>query len=101
MKAKPLSLEDGVYRLCLPEEATYIELNMPGPHPYCKIPIDGSRGWSWNRDTEKPTISPSIKTTWPGHCVHVFVRDGIVEFCADSTDGMAGQKVPLNDIETI
>jgi hypothetical protein len=27
---------------------------------YCRLPLDGSRGWRWDGNREKPTITPSI-----------------------------------------
>ena len=54
-------------------------------------------GWSYNGDPERPTFSPSVKTTHGrGERVnHYFVRDGWIDFCPDSTHGLAGQSVEL------
>jgi len=56
--------------------------------------VDGSRGWTWNKDRERPTVSPSINVI--GHC-HSFVRDGQIQFLADSKHDLAGKTVPLPD----
>lgn len=109
MKALPIKYnpDDKCYDECSIDEATHIQLNMPGPIPTRFILLKkghSSKGWEWNRDTEKPTISPSIKTTTydgdqPDIVCHSFVRNGMVEFCSDCTHELAGQKVELLDVE--
>lgn len=51
--------------------------------------------WVWNGDTERPTFSPSINIV--GQC-HYFIRDGVIEFCADSKHALAGKSVALPDM---
>ena len=62
-------------------------------------------GWSFNGDVERPTVSPSILVTARddkgneiSRC-HSFIRDGMIEFCADSRHGLTGQTVPLPDVD--
>lgn len=80
--------------------------------------------WTWNGDTGRPTLSPSIRVQWyqmsdegeamlsrgespadgeryPGRDMlcHSFVRDGRIEFLSDCTHALAGQTVPLEPIE--
>lgn len=50
--------------------------------------------WSFNGDAEKPTFNPSINIL--NQC-HYFIRDGMIQFCADSKHKLAGQTVPLPD----
>ena len=51
--------------------------------------------WSWNGDMARPTFSPSLLVqSYKGRC-HLFVRDGFIEFCVDSTHGLAGQRVAM------
>lgn len=56
--------------------------------------------WTWDGDSERPTISPSILVnadrgpTGKSVC-HSFVRAGLWEFLADSTHALAGQTVPV------
>lgn len=60
---------------------------LPGMHlAYC--PIDGSRGWVWNGNREKPTLNPSILTSM--HCGperehielwHGYMTDGRLVSC--------------------
>jgi hypothetical protein len=83
------------------------------PHP---------RAWTFNGSIDKPTLSPSIlvrsghhaphwkpgDNCWCGkdygfscYVCHSFVRDGRIEFCADSTHALAGKTVDLADIVEI
>ncbi len=61
--------------------------------------------WSFNGDLEKPTFSPSIKSTWtqgenhiPQIC-HFFVRNGKIEYCEDCTHDLRGKTVPMIEME--
>jgi hypothetical protein len=74
--------------------------------------------WTFNGDANKPTFNPSILGRWTqghGHwddvekkwikegpdtqeCCHSFVRDGKIQFLADSTHTLAGQTVDLPDV---
>ncbi|CAG0967232.1 hypothetical protein MTYP_01060 [Methylophilaceae bacterium] len=83
--------------------------------PGCKrghgVPVDGSRGWVWNQNLEKPTLSPSILVTYPANpnaaeefkewrtkrICHSFVTDGRIQFLSDCTHELAGQTVDLPD----
>lgn len=74
------------------------------PHP--AIPFHevnvGAGGWSFNGDLQLPTLSPSVRTRYGDHLAytcHFFVKDGRIEYCADSTHKMAGQTVDLPDME--
>jgi len=64
-----------------------------GPHPV----------WDFNGDLEKPTFNPSLRVTYDTPTVHTvchsYVRDGNIQFLGDSTHSLAGQTVPLADIE--
>lgn len=58
--------------------------------------------WHWNGDLEKPTLSPSVKHTYPEkppHICHYFIRAGLIEYCRDSTHALAGKTVDLPDID--
>lgn len=63
--------------------------------------LSGSRkdsgAWTWNGDVEKPTLKPSIKTTHggSGKISHLWLNDGVCQHLEDSTDGLAGQTLPL------
>lgn len=88
---------------------------------HIKIPA-----WTWDGNGTRPTFAPSIlvtsghfivgspnpETCWctynrehpdnpaPFHCgrCHSFVREGRIEFLADSTHALAGQTVDLPDL---
>lgn len=70
-----------------------------------------SQGWTFNGDLVKPTFSPSLLNTWgryadpnykevegfenqSGIC-HLFVTNGQIQFCSDSTHELAGQTVEM------
>lgn len=82
--------------------------------PGCKrahsIPVKpDSQGWEWNGDVTKPTISPSLLVHGhdymePGEgelarkhqpTCHSFVRDGSIQFLADSEHELSGKTVPM------
>ncbi len=88
------------------------------------MPVDR---WTWNGDTEKPTITPSLLQR-TGHYVdgskescwctfnaerrekgepesgfeclicHVIVTDGKAQYCSDSTHHLSGQTVELPEV---
>jgi Family of unknown function (DUF6527) len=108
MKAQPLKQIDNAYQPCLPEEATHIRLSMPCPISDRVLPIitkgdrKNSPCWSWNGDTEKPTLKPSILTrteTYKGIIVcHSFVTEGKAHFLSNCTHDLAGQTVDLLEV---
>lgn len=71
------------------------------PHP---------KGWSFNDDLARPTLSPSI-LVYPRDVLlgdgsigrtarcHSYVRDGAIQFLADSTHALSGKTVELPDVE--
>lgn len=95
--------------------------NFLGYHHYCPgcesnhgiwTEARNSRGatWSFDGNMESPTFSPSIKVTYngadagqtdedgfksPPEVCHYFIRNGMIEFCGDSTHSLAGKTVPL------
>lgn len=59
--------------------------------------------WTFNGDVDKPTFRASLLVRWnqngvPQIC-HSFVTDGMIQFLNDCTHELAGQTVPLEDIE--
>lgn len=124
MKAKPVKLINQQWVHVSSEEATHVELIFPlnievtihTDRPYTYYPLrkriipiqmSGSRAetsnWSWNGDTERPTLKPSILTEfrYAGvryHC-HSFVNDGIVQFLSDCSHELAGQNIELVDVQ--
>jgi len=113
MKAKPYKLctddpeHKTAYIPCAVEEATDVRLEMPGPFRYRMLPIilKGSRDtsqrqpvWTWNGDTEKPTIKPSILTWDHKDRCHTWVNDGMAQFLDDCTHEFKGQTIPLLEV---
>lgn len=109
MKALPVKLIYGVgYEPCSIAEATHVTLNVPGPTGRLTLPViqSGSRAgtncWTWNGDTEKPTLRPSVRTEShnvnnPWLC-HSWISDGQVQFLDDCTHELRNQTVPLGDV---
>lgn len=95
--------------------------------PGCKEThgVPSGRGWTWNGNTDAPTVQPSLLIT-SGHYVsewkpgtacwctynaahpkqrspfacercHTFITDGQIHFLADCTHALAGQTVPIPD----
>jgi Family of unknown function (DUF6527) len=110
MKAKPVKIIDGQYQQCLPEEATHIILKLAAP-PQVRdrilpVQISGTRAntgnWTWNGDTEKPTLMPSVLTNWEGHKIircHTWIKDGQAQYLSDTMHKYSGQTIDLFDIE--
>jgi len=109
VKAKPVKLVYGEgYFDCSVAEATHVELNMPGPLARRHLPVilRGSRAdtgrWTWDGDTEKPTLRPSVLTELPLaegtiRC-HTWVNEGVAQFLSDCSHELAGQTMPLLDV---
>lgn len=121
MKAKPMKRDNELQEwiLCPVEEATHIELRLPCPLSYRMLPIilKGSRDankeivWSWNGNTDKPTLKPSIltkggrwdkeMTKYTEYTCHSFVIDGMVQFLSDCTHENVNKTLDLNDIKLL
>lgn len=89
----------------------------PGCNQAHHVTVDGSRGWTFNGNGDRPTISPSVlvkgvvpitdeehATIMAGGAIypvplvcHSFVTDGHIKFLNDCTHKLAGQTVPLPD----
>jgi len=94
------------------EEAENIEglylVECPGCKMLHQIPTKHSHpgaNWNFNGDMEKPTFSPSllVRSAWGDErekrVCHSFIRDGMWQFLNDCTHDLAGQTVPMIDIE--
>lgn len=68
--------------VCLPLEA--------GPSMFAKP----GNTWQWNGDTEKPTITPSVRCSRD----HFNITDGMVHFYGDAPHAEAGTTKPLADL---
>ena len=125
MKAKPVKLIYGEGYFDAPvDKATHVELNFPGPVGKLFLPVilkgtrDGTNCWTWNGDTEKPTLRPSVLTegVWritdgeyeelmsgkyvkprPYRC-HTWVNDGQAQFLDDCSHELRGQTVDMLEV---
>lgn len=53
-------------------------------------------GWTFDGNTESPTFTPSFRISdRAGSVCHFVLTKGVLNFCSDSTHGMAGKSVPL------
>jgi hypothetical protein len=120
MKAQPCKLIPGKgYVPCEAVVATHITLNIPGPTGELTLPVqqrgtrEGTGNWTWNGDTEKPTLIPSVlsqgtnflggdptdKANWPAYRCHTWITDGAAQFLDDCDHELRGQTVALFDVE--
>jgi len=93
--------------------------NCPGCNMIHTIKVSGAGAWTYNFNSKAPTIQPSIKVSGVvpltdaeyerviagekhvavHYVCHSFIRDGQIEFLTDCTHSLAGQTVPLPDLE--
>lgn len=66
----------------------------PGCDDLHAVEVANDNRWTWDRNLEAPTISPSILCTGVRRC-HSYVKAGCWEFLGDSEHALAGQTVPL------
>lgn len=109
MKALPCVIIPGSgYVPCSVDKATHVTLNLPGPTGRLTLPVilkgkrEGTGCWTWNGDTESPTLRPSVLTR--GHndegdfrC-HSWINDGHAQFLEDCSHDMKASVVPLLDV---
>lgn len=93
------------------EEATHIELHMPGPFPYRIIPVitkgrrESTNCWTWNGNIETPDLKPSLLSkaemgeNKEKVICHSWINNGRVQFLKDCTHEFAGQTLYLLDVE--
>ena len=85
-------------------------IECPGcKHPHVlatTIPQSNGAKWSFNKDMDKPTFSPSL-LVWsdgipsegiPATRCHSFIRDGKIQFLGDCTHELKNQTVDLLDV---
>ena len=74
------------------------------PVGYKASSISSNVSWNWNVNLEKPTITPSIRRSFPRengkvYTCHSVITDGYINFANDSTHPLAGQTVELLDFD--
>lgn len=89
---------------CPIAEATHVTLNLPGPTGLLTLPVirqgarEGTGCWTWNGNTELPTLKPSVLTTCERFRCHSWINDGQAVFLTDSSHEFAGKTVPLLEV---
>jgi len=107
MKAVPVRIVQTVGPVaCAINECTHVMIHIPSrtyPEVFPVI-LKGSRDktgcWTWNGDTDKPTLRPSVLTQnhdTTFRC-HSWVNDGQAKFLSDCTHKMVNQTVDLLDV---
>lgn len=65
---------------------------------------NGTNAWTWNGDLEKPTLRPSLRTSYHNSKemteIHYWLNDGIADCLSDCKDGNAGKKISLLEIDS-
>lgn len=64
---------------------------------------DDSNAWTWNGDSEKPTLRPSIRSEYTNKegkivVIHYWLNDGLCQCLSDCTDGNAGKLLDLAEL---
>lgn len=132
MKAKPVIFKNSTVVQVEPSQATHVKVCLPGPSRRLFIPViikgtrEGTGNWTWNGDTEKPTLRPSVlilsghydKNFKPGDscwctyykenpdkekvfhcfCCHTWINDGQAQFLPDCSHEFAGKTLDLMDV---
>jgi hypothetical protein len=101
----------------------YYSFECPGCGLTHNIPTeqsDSTLKWQFNGDVDNPTFSPSLLNrwgkeaepnfkepaepfgegapgSWSGRC-HLFITNGQIQFCQDSTNALAGKTVEMAQI---
>lgn len=105
MKTKPVQNNAGDIIGHLVECPACAEAGRGTVHLFAVKMNNGSPGWTFNGDFERPTFSPSMLARTPVgpertmFVCHSFVREGRIEYLGDCTHAMAGQTVDLPDLE--
>lgn len=107
MKAVPVKIVQGVGPVsCEASECTHVMVHIPSRTFPEVLPVilRGTRGgtgcWTWNGDTEKPTLRPSILTTaiHKGFRCHCWVNEGVAKFLSDCSHQMVNSEITLLDV---
>ena len=107
MRAKEVHSQDGRLIGYLVECPACTAAGFGSAHLFSVKMGDGSPGWSFNGDFDRPTFSPSMlaRTRSNGRApvemfvCHSFVRNGQIEYLGDCTHEMAGKTIDLPERE--
>jgi len=64
-------------------------------HVFLTTMQDGSPGWVFNGNLDRPTFTPSMLATTRENRCHSFVTDGRIHYLDDCTHAMKGQTIEL------
>lgn len=70
------------------------DVGLQQPNAFC---IRENRGWSWNGDFDKPTVTPSVLLAIGNERSHLFIRNGKIQYLSDCTHHLAGQTIEMID----
>jgi len=76
----------------------------PGCCDLHAIVIDGTRGWVWNKDLDKPTVTQSVLSQWTNKTTnetrvcHLFIENGHLRFLGDCTHQYNNVVVPMEPL---
>jgi hypothetical protein len=105
VKAKPVILLNGEYIESTIADATHLTIKLPGPSGRLTLPIilkgtrEGTGCWTWNGDTEKPTLKPSVLTKGGDRFTcHSWITNGQAIFLSYCTHGLANKTLDLLDV---
>lgn len=81
------------------QDGDRLTLRCPGCGTFHQV----DRGWTFNGDFERPTLSPSILARWESEgrstkVCHSFVVDGQIQFLNDCTHSRAGETIDLPEV---
>ena len=51
--------------------------------------------WTFDGNWENPSFSPSLNLIPHGGRCHLFVKNGIIEYCGDCRHHFSGQNIPM------
>lgn len=87
------------------ETGRYLSVMCPGcghPHTMTLIPNPGGRGWAFDGDLVRPTVTPSLSVNARGkyhvdgaHVCHSWIKNGRIRFLPDTTHRLSGREVDL------
>ena len=70
--------------------------------PGCKTNHLFEGKWAFNGNMEKPTFTPShVNLIDADRQCHIFITDGVVHYLSDCTHELAGQSIPLADMDAM
>lgn len=75
----------------------HVFFHCPGCDDAHVVRIDPVNGWTWNEDSESPTIKPSILLQGGTRNIrcHSFVTNGRIQYLSDSSHHLRGRTVEL------